>query len=74
MSSVVNEDVNLDKELQIASQDNDIAQASYVHGMSSDEEGVMLDVILDMPKGLHHQWDAVTDVCYQLISFTHHCI
>ena len=54
MNAVVNEDVNLDEELQIATRNNDIAQTSYVHGMSRDERGEMLDAIVKMPKGLHH--------------------
>ena len=74
MNAVVNEDVNLDEELGIATRNNDIAQTSYVHGMSRDERGEMLDAIVKMPKGVHHRWDAVTDVCYQLISFIHHCV
>ena len=64
-----NEDVNLREEDQIAHQNIDIAQASYVDNMSPAEKGEMFEAIKAMPKELHYEWDDVTDVCYQFICF-----
>ena len=64
-----NENINLHEEVQIAHQNIDIAQASYVDNMSHAEKGEMFEAIKAMPKGLHYEWDDVTDVCHQFICF-----